>query len=217
MKRLLGSTNMKKRIVVGVSGATGAIFGIRILEVLREDSSVEVHLVVTDAAALTIREETNWAVEDVLALADEWHDLSDIGASISSGSFRTEGMIIAPCSIKSMSMISNSINGNLLIRAADVTLKEKRKLVLMVRETPLHMGHLRLMMNLAEIGAMIHPPMPAFYTKPQSIDDIINHTAGRVLDQFGIDSKLVKRWSGTSGTKAKPRRGREPRECIRAN
>lgn len=208
---------MKKRIVVGISGATGAIFGIRILEVLRKDPSVEVHLVVTDAAALTIREETNWAAEDVLALADDWYDLSDIGASISSGSFRTEGMIIAPCSIKSMSMISNSINGNLLIRAADVTLKEKRKLVLMVRETPLHMGHLKLMMNLAEIGAVIQPPMPAFYTQPQGIDDIINHTVGRVLDQFGIDSKLVKRWSGISGTKAKLPRGGESRECIRAS
>ena len=193
-----------KRILIGISGATGAIFGIRALEVLKTVPDVEVHLIVTDAGALTIKEETNWSLKDVVALADYSYDISDIGARISSGSFRTDGMIIAPCSIKSMSMISNSINANLLIRAADVILKEKKKLVLMVRETPLHIGHLRLMMNLAEMGVVIHPPMPAFYFKPQGLDDIINHTVGRIFDHFEIDCHLFERWSGTGGKKAKP-------------
>jgi 4-hydroxy-3-polyprenylbenzoate decarboxylase len=192
-----------KRIIVGISGATGAIYGIRTLEILKEDPDVEVHLVLTDAAALTIREETDHKVKDVIALADYCYKLGDIGAPISSGSFRNEGMIIAPCSIKSMSMISNSINTNLLIRAADVALKEKRKLILFVRETPLHIGHLRLMMNLAETGAIIHPPMPAFYSKPKTLDDVINHTVGRALDQFGVDYELFKRWAGTGRSKIK--------------
>jgi 4-hydroxy-3-polyprenylbenzoate decarboxylase len=197
-----------KKIIVGISGATGAIYGIRTLEILKADPEVETHLVLTDAGALTIREETEWKVKDVIALADHNHDLADIGAPISSGSFRNEGMIIAPCSIKSMSMISNSINANLLIRAADVTLKEKKRLVILVRETPLHMGHLKLMMNLAETGAVIHPPMPAFYHKPQTIDDIVNHTVGRALDQFGIDYHLFKRWAGTGRSRIKPLEGK---------
>jgi 4-hydroxy-3-polyprenylbenzoate decarboxylase len=187
-----------KRIIVGISGATGAIYGIRTLEILREDPNVETHLVLTDAAALTIREETTWKVKDVIALADCYYEVGDIGSPISSGSFRNDGMIIAPCSIKSMSMISNSINANLLIRAADVSLKERRKLVLLVRETPLHLGHLRLMTNLAEMGAIILPPMPAFYHKPRSLDDVINHTVGRVLDHFGVEAKLLRRWEGLS-------------------
>lgn len=201
-----------KRLVVGISGATGAIYGVRILESLKQEAEVETHLVMSNAAALTIEEETVWRVSDVLALADHVHDIDDIGASISSGSFQTEGMVIAPCSIKSMSMISNSINANLLIRAADVMLKEKRKLVLLVRETPLHLGHLRLMAHLAEIGAVIHPPMPAFYHKPQSLDDIINHTVGRVLDQFGIGHELFKRWAGTSRIKIEPIKGKIKKE-----
>jgi len=188
---------MKKRIIVGISGATGAIYGIRTLEILKKNPEVEVHLVLTDAGKLTIREETEWKVEDVIALADCCHELDNIGASISSGSFQNEGMVIMPCSIKSMSMISNSINSNILIRAADVTLKEKRKLVLVVRETPLHLGHLRLMTRLAETGAIIHPPMPAFYYGPKSLDDLVNHTVGRVIDQFGLDHELFKRWAGT--------------------
>ena len=192
-----------KRIVVGMSGATGAIYGVRLLEFLSHVKEVEIHLVMSDAAALTIEEETDWSVSDVVKMADHIHDISDIGAPISSGSFRSEGMVIAPCAIKSMSMISNSINANLLIRAADVTLKEKRKLVLVVRETPLHLGHLRLMANLAEIGAVIHPPMPAFYHRPKTIDDIINHTVGRLLDQFGVQHKLFKRWTGTTRSRAK--------------
>jgi len=199
-KNTIGGQVMK-RIIVGISGATGAIYGIRAIEILRQDPEVEVHLVVTDAGKLTIREETQWKFKDVRDLADYSYEIDDIGAPISSGSFRCEGMIIAPCAIKSMSMISNSINANLLIRAADVTLKEKRKLVLLVRETPLHLGHLRLMVNLAEIGAVIQPPMPAYYHNPQTLDDIINHTVGRVLDQFGIESNLFERWAGTSRSK----------------
>jgi flavin prenyltransferase len=196
-----------KRIVVGMSGATGAIFGIRLIEILSQDSEVETHVVISEAAALTIEEETDRRLSDVLSLADFAHDIGDIGASISSGSFRCEGMIIAPCAIKSMSMIANSMNANLLIRAADVMLKEKRKLILMVRETPLHLGHLRLMANLAEIGAVIHPPMPAFYHKPKTMDDIINHTVGRVLDHFGVKHDLFKRWRGTRRSKVKPVKG----------
>lgn len=192
-----------KRIVVGISGATGAIYGIRTLEILGKDPEAEVHLVLSDAGALTIREETRWDVEEVKALADCVYELGDIGAAIASGSFHTDGMIIAPCSMKSMSMIANSINGNLLIRAADVTLKERRRLMLLVRDTPLHLGHLRLMVSLAEMGAVINPPMPAFYNKPQTIDDIVNHTVGRALDQFGIGHNLFRPWTGTRGTELK--------------
>jgi len=197
-----------KRIVVGLSGATGAIYGIRTLEILSADPEVEVHLVLTDSGALTIREETRWSVEKVKALADRAYDLNDIGAAISSGSFHTDGMIVAPCSMKSMSMIANSMNANLLIRAADVTLKERRKLVLLVRDTPLHLGHLRLMVSLAEMGAVINPPMPAFYNKPQTIDDIVNHTVGRALDQFGIGHNLFVAWTGTSRSKLQPLEGK---------
>jgi len=186
-----------KRIVIGMSGATGAIYGVRMIEILNQVSDVETHLVMSPSAALTINEETKYDATDVMAMADVCHKYKDIGASISSGSFQVEGMIIAPCAIKSMSMISHSINENLLTRAADVTLKERRKLVLMVRETPLHLGHLKLMANLAEIGAIIQPPMPAFYQKPVTLDDIINHTVGRVLDHFHIEANLFKRWAGT--------------------
>jgi len=192
-----------KRLVVGISGATGAIYGVRLLEVLSRESEIEVHFVMSDAAALTIEEETEWSVKNVLDLADYVHDFNNIGAPISSGSFLCDGMVIAPCSIKSMAMISNSINSNLLIRSADVTLKEKRKLVLLVRETPLHLGHLRLMTNLAEIGATIFPPMPSFYHKPKSLDDIINHTVGKLLDQFGIPQNLFTRWDGMGQTLVK--------------
>ncbi len=185
-----------KRILVGISGATGAIYGIRTLEILRKHPEVEIHLVVSEAARLTIEQETNWKLKEVLGLAHFTYDIGNIGASVSSGSFLHEGMIIAPCSIKTMAMISNSINSNLLVRSADVTLKERRKLVLLVREAPLHLGHLRLMTHLAEIGAMIYPPVPSFYHKPETIDDIINQTVGKVLDHFGINDDLFKRWDG---------------------
>jgi len=182
-----------KRLIVGISGATGAIYGIRLLEVLGK-SNVETHLVITEAAQKTILMETDWKVEKIKSLAKVTYDIQDIGANIASGSFESEGMVIIPCSIKSLSAIANSFNVNLLIRAADVAIKEKRKLVLVVRETPLHKGHLTLMMNLADMGVIILPPIPAFYHHPKTIDDLINHTVGKVLDLFGIDHQLFQRW-----------------------
>jgi 4-hydroxy-3-polyprenylbenzoate decarboxylase len=184
------------KLIVGLAGATGAIYGIRILEVLSNLPDIETHLVISEAAKETIERETNWTVAEVEALASYVYDNRDIGASISSGSFETEGMVIIPCSIKTMSSIASSYNANLMTRAADVTLKEKRKLVLVVRETPLHLGHLRRMAEVAEIGAVILPPMPAFYHYPKVIDDIINQTVGKVLDQFKIKHSLFERWKG---------------------
>ncbi|MEW5899477.1 MAG: UbiX family flavin prenyltransferase [Bacillota bacterium] len=185
------------RIVLGISGASGAIYGIRLLEALRQ-SGVETHLVITDSARSTIEIETNYQVEQVEALANFVYDNRHLGAAIASGSFKTDGMVIAPCSIKTISALANSYNDNLLIRAADVTLKEKRKLVVVPRETPLHAGHLRLLTAVAELGAVILPPMPAFYHLPQSIDDIINQTVGKILDQFDLDHQLFRRWNGAS-------------------
>jgi 4-hydroxy-3-polyprenylbenzoate decarboxylase len=182
-----------KRLIVGISGATGAIYGIRLLEVLGR-SNVETHLVITEAAQKTILMETDWKIEKVKSLAKVSYNIQDIGADIASGSFESEGMVIIPCSIKSLSAIANSFNVNLLIRAADVAIKEKRKLALVVRETPLHKGHLTLMMNLADMGVIILPPIPAFYHHPKTIDDLVNHTVGKVLDLFGIDHHLFERW-----------------------
>lgn len=176
-----------------MSGASGAIYGIRLLEVLR-DSPVETHLVMSKAAALTIAEETDRSAEDVRALADVVHPVGDIGASIASGSYRTMGMVIAPCAIKTLSEVATCNTGNLLSRAADVVLKERRRLVLLVRETPLHTGHLRIMTQASESGAVIMPPVPAFYSKPESIADMVDHTVGRVLDLFDLDNDLVRRW-----------------------
>jgi 4-hydroxy-3-polyprenylbenzoate decarboxylase len=184
------------KLIVGLSGATGIIYGVRILEVLHKLPDIETHLVISQAAKEMIKQETSWTLAQVEALASYIHDNRDIGASISSGSFETEGMVIIPCSIKTMSSIAGSYNANLMTRAADVTLKEKRKLVLVVRETPLHLGHLRRMAELAEIGAVILPPMPAFYHYPKVIDDIINQTVGKVLDQFRIKHSLFERWKG---------------------
>ncbi|HWI66429.1 MAG TPA: UbiX family flavin prenyltransferase [Symbiobacteriaceae bacterium] len=183
------------RIVVGISGASGAIYGVRLLEVLRK-LDVETHLVLSETAGETIEFETPFKVDEVLALATRVYPVNDVAAAISSGSFKTDGMVVAPCSIKTLSGIANSYNENLLTRAADVTLKERRKLVLMVRETPLHLGHLRLMTAVTEIGAVILPPMPAFYHNPKTIDDIVNQSVGKVLDQFGLDASLFKRWTG---------------------
>jgi 4-hydroxy-3-polyprenylbenzoate decarboxylase len=183
------------RIVVGISGATGAIYGIRTLEVLNK-LGIETHLVMSDAGRRTIELETSYNAKTVEAMATKVHANYDIGASISSGSFKTEGMIIAPCSIKSLSGVANSYNDNLLTRAADVVLKERRKLVMVVRETPLHIGHLKLMTAAAELGAILLPPMPAYYHIPQTIDDIINQTVGKVLDQFGVEHNLFTRWEG---------------------
>lgn len=182
-----------KRIVIGISGATGAIYGIRLLEIMSK-LGVETHLVITEAAQKTIQMETHWQLDQVTSLASFVYDNKDIGADIASGSFQTDGMVVIPCSIKSLSAIANSLNLNLLIRAADVTIKERRTLILAVRETPLHKGHLHLMMNLADLGVIILPPIPAFYYHPKTIDDLINHTIGKVLDLFHIPHDLFTRW-----------------------
>ena len=185
----------KQRLIVGMSGASGAIYGVRILELLR-DMDIETHLVMSKSAEMTLAYETDLKPKDVKALASVTHPVADIGASISSGSFQTMGMVIAPCSIKTMSEIATGVTSSLLSRAADVVLKEKRRLVLALRETPLHGGHLRTMTTLADIGAIVAPIVPAFYTRPKTVDDIVNHTVGRLLDLFGIDTKAVKRWQG---------------------
>lgn len=185
----------KRRLIVGISGATGAIYGVRILEVLSKVEDVETHLVITRPAKMTIQVETPYSVKDVEALADHVYDINNVGATVSSGSFRTEGMVIAPCSMKSMAGIAHGTGGDLLCRAADVVLKERRRLVLVVRETPLHLGHLENMVALTKMGAVIFPPVPAFYHRPKTLDDIIDQTVTRVLDQFGIDVTLFERWS----------------------
>ena len=183
-----------KRLIVGLSGASGAIYGIRLLEVLHEQRDIETHLIVSRPAERTIVEETNFQVSEIKALASVVHPVHDLGASISSGSFHTDGMVIIPCSIRTVSAIAYCISDNLLTRAADVVLKEKRTLALVVRETPLHVGHLKAMLAAAEMGALIVPPVPAFYSRPKTVDEIVDHTVGRVLDHFGIEHKLVKRW-----------------------
>ncbi len=183
------------RLIVGISGASGTIYGVRLLELLRK-AEVETHLVMSRSAEMTLAYETDIKPKDVRALASVHYAVTDVGAAISSGSFPTMGMIIAPCSIRTMSEIASGVTASLLSRAADVVLKEKRRLVLAIRETPLHIGHLRSMMVLAEIGAVIAPIVPAFYNRPRSVDDIVNHTCGRLLDLFGIDTGIVKRWKG---------------------
>ena len=184
-----------RRLIVGISGATGAIYGVRILDVLSKIEDIETHLVMTRAAKMTIQVETPHSAKEVEAMADVVHDINNVGASISSGSFRTEGMVIAPCSMKSMGGIAHSIGGDLLVRAADVILKERKRLVLVARETPLHLGHLESMAALTRMGAVIFPPVPAFYHRPKTLDDVINQTVTRILDQFNIDVNLFERWS----------------------
>jgi len=186
-------TEKPKRIIVGISGASGVIYGVRALELLRT-ARVETHLVVSKAAEMTLAYESDLTLKDLRGLADHCHPVGDIGASISSGSFRTLGMVIAPCSIRTMSEIATGVTGSLMSRAADVVLKERRRLVLAVRETPLHSGHLRTMLQLSEMGASICPVVPAFYNKPKTLDDIVKHTVGRLLDLFDIDVGTVKRW-----------------------
>jgi 4-hydroxy-3-polyprenylbenzoate decarboxylase len=183
-----------RRIIIGISGASGVIYGVHALQALRAAPAIETHLVLSPSAKRTICEETNWSVSDVEALADVVHVHRDIGASIASGSFRTAGMLVAPCSIKSLSGIVHSYNDNLLTRAADVCLKERRPLVLLVRETPLHLGHIEMLAQAARYGAVVLPPVPAFYNRPQTVDDIVNHTVGKALDQFEIPHQLFKRW-----------------------
>lgn len=188
-------------IIVGISGATGVIYGVRTLEVLAE-LGVETHLVVTHSAVRNIEIETDYTIEHLKSIASTVYDVDDVGAAIASGSFKVDGMVVMPCSIKSLSAIANSFNYNLLVRAADVTLKERRRLVLVVRETPLHEGHLELMSRVTRMGGVIMPPMPAFYHMPKTIDDMINQTVGKVLDLFCIDGHLFKRWGMTDGLEA---------------
>ncbi|RJQ37646.1 MAG: UbiX family flavin prenyltransferase [Dehalococcoidia bacterium] len=185
------------KLVIGISGASGAIYGIRLLQVLKE-KGIETHLVISEAAAATIRAETDWTRRRIEALARFHYGSEDIAARIASGSFETSGMVIIPCSIKTLSAVANSYAHNLMVRAADVTLKERRKLVLVVRETPLHLGHLRLMAQASEIGAVILPPMPAFYHSPSTVSDIVDQTVGKVLEQFGIEHRCYRRWEGMS-------------------
>lgn len=193
--------NKKRRLIIGVSGATGAIYGVRMLQILSKIEDLETHLVLSKAGKMTIQVETPYSVKDVEAMADVVHDVNNVGASISSGSFRTEGMVIAPCSMKSMGAIAHSLGGDLLVRAADVVLKERKKLVLAVRETPLHLGHLEAMASLARMGAVIFPPVPAFYHRPKTLDDVINQTVTRILDQFDIDVTLFHRWDDEGMTR----------------
>jgi 4-hydroxy-3-polyprenylbenzoate decarboxylase len=185
-----------KRLIVGVSGASGSVYAIAALQALRRIPDVETHLVLSEQARQTIELETDVTAAEVEALAGVVHRDGDLAASISSGSFKTDGMLVIPCSIKTASSIAYGFNANLLARAADVCLKEKRRLVLVVRETPLHLGHLRTLTQLAELGAVILPPVPGMYARPKTVDDIVAHTVGKALDQFGIDAKLYTRWSG---------------------
>ncbi len=187
-----------KRLIVGISGASGAIYGVRLLKALQQVPEVETHLIISNAARQTLTLETDLSLRDVQALANVVHDARDIAATVSSGSFKTHGMVILPCSIKTLSGIVNSYTDGLLTRAADVVLKERRPLVLCVRETPLHLGHLRLMTQAAELGAVIMPPVPAFYHRPQTLNDVIDQTVNRVLDQFDIElpADLFTRWQG---------------------
>jgi 4-hydroxy-3-polyprenylbenzoate decarboxylase len=187
-----------RRLVVGISGSTGSIYGIRLLELLRGVPEVETHLVITAPAKRTILEETDYALRDVEGLASRVYDHRDIGAALASGSFRTDGMIIVPCSIRTAAALATSTGEGLLCRAADVTLKEGRPLIVVVRETPLHAGHLRQLLALAEMGAVIFPPVPAFYHRPKSLGEMVDHTVGRLLDRLGIPHGLGREWTGTS-------------------
>ena len=194
------AANSRQDVVVAMTGASGAIYGIRLLEVLRA-SGIRTHLVVSKAGALALRYETDMALSEVQTLADETHPIGDVGASIASGSFQTRGMVVAPCSVKTMSEIASGVTGNLISRAADVALKERRRVVLILRETPLHLGHIRAMAQVTEMGAVVFPPVPAFYVRPKTIAELVDHSIGRVLDLLGIETDLLERWRG------EPRRG----------
>ena len=189
-----------RRIVVAISGASGAIYGIRALETIRADRTVELHVIVSSGAKATIAYETDRSLADVVGLADVVHDEKDLAASLASGTFRTDGMLVAPCSIRTMAAIANALDDNLIVRAADVHLKERRKLVLMVRETPLNATHLRLMHDLVLAGAVILPPVPGFYQKPKTLMDLVDHSVGKALDQLGVEHQLFRRWTGPERT-----------------
>ncbi len=186
----------KKRLIVALTGSSGVIYGIRLLEILRIIKEFETHLIISATAKKLIEYETKLNIKDIESLSDIVHDVNDLFSPISSGSFITSGMVVAPCSIKTLSSIANSFSDNLITRAADVCLKERRKLVLLVRETPLHIGHITLMLRVAQAGAIIMPPTPSFYIHPESIDDIVNYTVGKVLDQFGVHTEIYRRWEG---------------------
>lgn len=192
-----GSGGPRPRIVVGISGASGAVYGVRLLHLLRA-GGVESHLVVSRSAQVTLAQELDMTLDDLRPLADAFYPNGDIGAAISSGSFRVDGMVIAPCSIKTLSEVATGCTGSLLSRAADVMLKERRRLVMMVRETPLHAGHIRSLAAVTEAGAIVYPPVPAFYARPASIEEMVDHTLGRVLDLFGIETGAVRRWGGVA-------------------
>ena len=193
-----------RRIVVGITGATGAVYGVRLLARLRAVPGVETHLVVSDAASLTLHQEVGMQRRDVEALADVVHKNREIGASIASGSFQTDGMVIAPCSMKTLAAVAHGLADNLVARAADVILKERRRLVLMVRETPLNLAHLRNMTAVTEMGGIVFPPLPSFYHRPASIDEMVDHTLDRVLDLMGVENAAAPRWSGMRGTPESP-------------
>jgi flavin prenyltransferase len=193
--KTLPNQDVSKRLIVGISGASGIIYGVRILQVL-QGSGIETHLVMSDSARMTLSTEMSLSFEEVCDLATQVHNAKNIGATISSGSFKTMGMVVAPCSIRSLSEIAYGLTSTLLSRAADVVLKERRRLVLMVRETPLHAGHLKAMTQACENGAILLPPMPAFYARPKTLDDMVNHTVGRCLDLFDIETDMVNRWAG---------------------
>jgi 4-hydroxy-3-polyprenylbenzoate decarboxylase len=184
-----------KRLIIAITGATGAVYGVRLLQTLRE-TGVETHLLVSDAGVLNLHQELDMNRKDVEALADVVHNIRDVGASIASGSFQSDGMIVAPCSMKTLAAVAHGLSDNLITRAADVTLKERRRLVLMVRETPFNLAHLRNMTAVTEMGGVIFPPLPGFYHRPQSIDEMVDHTVGRVLDLFAVPHALTPRWSG---------------------
>ena len=195
----------RQRLIVGLSGASGVVYGVRLLESLR-NLPVETHLVMSKSAEVTLAYETDLKVSDVQALADVWYPAGDMGAALASGSFRTLGMVVAPCSMRSLAEIASGVTTSLLTRAADVVLKERRRLVLMVRETPLHSGHLRNMLSVSEMGAIIAPPVPAFYARPASLDEMIDQTVGRVLDLFGLESDAVRRWGEPAAAGERPLR-----------
>ena len=195
---MMKKSDAPRRLVVGISGASAVVYGVRMLELLHK-TDIETHLVMSRSAEMTLAYETDFKPKDVRALASVNHPIADIGATISSGSFPTMGMVIVPCSIRTMSEIATGVTSTLLTRAADVALKERRRVVLAVRETPLHGGHLRTMAALSDIGAIVAPIVPAFYNRPKTVDDIVNHTVGRLLDLFGVETGVVRRWEGGRG------------------
>lgn len=195
-KQAEDAAKRKRRLIVAITGATGAVYGVRLLRALRDMPDIETHLVVSNAGAITLRHEMNMTAADLVLLAHAVHDVHDLGAPIASGSFQAEAMVVAPCSMKTLAAIAHGLSDNLIARAADVTLKERRRLLLLARETPLHLAHLRNMTAATEMGAIVFPPLPSFYHQPQTIDQLVDHTVGRVLDMMNLPNDLVKRWDG---------------------